>query len=296
MRWFPAVLVAVVSCLAFATLGCGGSSTSDASGGSGGSGGSGASGGNGATGGSGGTTPTEVLCDGSDAIRFLYRSAGGYVEQSYGFTNPHGHSFLAVTGKCEAFAGNDYMSGIFTLTLSETQAAQLSKDVGRDQITGWSKYPDQQSCPDAGSVSISDGKNQAWCSCGCDPGVPPGIEVALKKASTWLDTVFDQGAALTGPVAVAAMPDGNPIPGQTPLAWPLAWPVSSLPSAYDTTTGKQVTDAGEASQLRKLRSDTLAALSYASYILVVDAAAAPFEVYVRDELPPTVEAALDAME
>lgn len=265
----------VVSVLALCTA-CGGESSED--------------------GGSGGGTQTQPLCDGSDTIRLLYRSGGGYVEQSYAFTNPHGHVFLAVMGNCEAFVGESYMKGLRSRTLSEQQAASLSKDLGRDQLAAWSKFPDTMSCPDAGSTSISDGTNVVSCSCGCDPDVPAGVQAALEQAAKWKESLLVEGTPLSGPVAAAALPDDNPQPSFGPFSWPLSWPVTELPSPYTSSTGTRIEDATEAAALRQLRADALSQMTWASYTPIVDSTAARFQLYVRDELPAEVEAALQSVE
>ena len=98
----------LTSCLlvAIAITGCGGQST-DSSGG-------------------GGTTQSQPLCDGSETLRFVLYSGGGYVEQEYGFTNPYGYSLLAITGQCEAYVSQSYMMGVRHLTLTKERAETVA--------------------------------------------------------------------------------------------------------------------------------------------------------------------------
>ncbi|MCA9593624.1 MAG: hypothetical protein KC776_09950 [Myxococcales bacterium] len=261
----------LTSCLlvAIAITGCGGQST-DSSGG-------------------GGTTQSQPLCDGSETLRFVLYSGGGYVEQEYGFTNPYGYSLLAITGQCEAYVSQSYMMGVRHLTLTKERAETVAQEVRRASIAAWSSHQDM-SCPDAGGNFISDGQSLASCSCGCDPDAPAGLSDALEKAYQWHDTLWAEGSPLTGPVAVAAAPDSSPAPGVTAVPWSLSWPITDLPTP-NTSAGKVVTDTADLATLRQLRAD--AALSSLSYVPVVDGE--QYRLYVRDELPTELATKLDVL-
>ncbi len=233
----------------------------------------------------------EPLCDGSDGIRFLLTSGGGMVLPESQFTNPFGHSYLAVTGKCEAFVGENYMDGVRTVTLSTADADALAQDVRRTQVQSWKDHVDQ-GCPDAGRVSISDGQTFAWCSCGCDPDAPAGLEAAIDKAGTWRAKLWSEGTPLSGPVAAAADEDMYSQPGTTPLAWTLTWPITELP-APTSAAGKVVDDATDAAALRQLRAD-VTGTSYPEFV-PVESGGARYRLFVRDELPGAVAAQLAAL-
>ncbi|MBE7478929.1 MAG: hypothetical protein HS104_02910 [Polyangiaceae bacterium] len=244
-------------------------------------------------GGSGGGTQTGPLCDGSDSIRFLLTSGGGYVEPEYSFTSPYGSTYLVVTGKCEAYVAGDYMTGVRVATLSEVQAETFASDVRLSKIASWKDHEDQ-GCPDAGRNSISDGKSFAWCSCGCDPDAPAGLEAAQDGAFSWHTTLLAQGEPIGGPLAAAANADTSPAPNVTPVPWPLAWPVSSLPATNAGKAGKRV-EGADADELRELRTEATLSGTYLDYIPVQSTGTERHRVYARDELPDALTAALDAL-
>lgn len=243
--------------------------------------------------GSGGGTQTGPLCDGSDSIRFLLTSGGGMVEPEYSFTSPYGSTYLLVTGKCDAYLGGSYMTGIRVATLSEAQAETFASDVHRSEIAAWKDHVDQ-SCPDAGANTISDGTSFASCSCGCDPGAPEGLEDAQDKAFSWHTTLLTQAGPIAGPVAAAAKADASPAPNVTPVPWPFSWPVTSLPDPSAGKAGKRV-EGADADKLRELRSEASLGGTYVDFIPVQSSGSERHRVYARDELPDALAAALDAL-
>lgn len=215
------------------------------------------------------------------------------VEPEYGFTSPFGAEYLVVTGKCEAYLAGNYMTGIRVATLSEAQAETFASDVHRTEIASWKDHVDE-SCPDAGANTISDGTSFASCSCGCDPDAPAGLEEALEKAGTWHTTLLTQAGPIAGPVAAAARADTTPAPNATPVPWPFSWPVSTLPDPSAGKAGKRV-EGADADKLRELRTEAPLGAPYANYIPVQSSATERHRVYARDELPDALTAALDAL-
>src|SRR5205085_8818482 len=103
-------------------------------------------------------------------------------------------SFFAVDGMCRFYAGQNYMRGIATGTLTKADADSLSADVHWTELAGWAwDLKRDESCPDAGGLSLIRAKISAGCSCGCDADAPKGLDAALSKAQQWVTKLGDQG-------------------------------------------------------------------------------------------------------
>lgn len=253
------------------------SSDSDATGGAASSGGAGGGGGTG-----GASEP--ALCDGSASIRFSATLGGGMVMPSYVFTNPYGWSFFYVTGGCEYFLGGSVQDGVKSGKLDPARAQELATAVHRSNIPSYSSWLDM-GCPDAGNVAISDGTSSAYCSCGCDPDAPKGLESAIDAASQWKEKLWNEGSPLDGPVAAAAQT--KEVTAQPAKAWPLSWPITDLPLPNEPG-GKVVTDAGDAAKLRGLREGS----TFEG--VLIDVGGLRYELFVRDEFPDAVKTAIAA--
>jgi hypothetical protein len=255
----------------------------------------------------GGLHPTDApLCDGSDEIRFMYESAGGHVDDAYGFTNPYGHAFLFVDGSCRYFAGDNYMRGIASGTLTQAEADELSKDVHWRELDAWTwGVVGEFSCPDAGSVTLNKARVSASCSCGCDKGAPKGLEAALAKGYEWVERLVSEGAPLEGPISAVALEASAGV-SDPPSAWPLTKTLSSIPNLIvergdaklwmGTGPWARFDDAADAAKLRELRTtlsktDRPGSGSVHTFVQVQEGSNV-FELYVRDELPDGVVKAL----
>lgn len=242
-----------------------------------------------------GTAPSAALCDGSSEMRLAYQSGGGFVDQSYFFTNPFGLSFFAIDGMCRFYAGGIGMPGIASGTLNKTDADALSADVHWIELAGWSwDLGKDQSCPDAGGVSLTRAKISAGCSCGCDAGAPKNLEKALSKAAEWATRLLDQGKPLDGAVSALAFEyQAGAAPSEPVVAWPLSRSMSSIDGLVRDRNDTKLfdpaakfprfDDAAEAAKLRAVRG------------MPVEEGSKQYQLYVRDELPEQAAQAWDAL-
>lgn len=249
-----------------------------------------------------------VLCDGSDALRLVYSSSGGFVSPAFGFTNPYGHSFLAVDGKCRYFAEDNYMLGILSGTLTTADAEQLSADLHWNDLDSWASYGLNKDapCPDSSVISLAKAKASAGCSCGCDPAAPSGLGDALAKAQSWLQKLEAIGKPLDGPVsAVITDASMGKAPRQPELDWPLARAIDAIPNLIvDLADTKlwmgagpwaRFDDAADYTKLRELRRTTVTSdprgPDFAGQAVLIRDHGKEYDLFVRDELPAETERA-----
>jgi hypothetical protein len=256
-----------------------------------------------------GTVSTEPLCDGSSAMRLTFESGGGFVDQLYFFTNPHGHAFLAIDGKCQFYVGQNYMRGIATGTLTEAEAAELSKDVHWFELAGWDWNVNKDApCPDSGGISLTRAKITAGCSCGCDDAAPKGLNDALSNASKWIDRLMTEGKPVTGPLSAVAFTEAGAGTTNLPFVqWPLARSMSSImglvhePSAeYLSATNTMVAHFDDPTEVMQLRAARVATVSHDTNGSVgnsvpVKEGSLQYRLYARDELPNNAEMAWQAL-
>lgn len=241
-----------------------------------------------------------ALCDGSDEVRFGMTVEGGSVEPTYPFSNPHGHRFMYITGRCELFAApasaqlGTYRHG----TLTPTQAAQLVDSLKLSSLSGLS-YQDVESCPDAGGTKLVIAGGYADCTCGCDDGAPAPVLEAFAALQTALQAVLVDTQPLAGPVAMLVEKLEGALPASA-RAWPFAFEAASVAvtqeqifSYWDGDFPSIELTGEAATTARELRAKALAANPYQGSIPVSDAGQG-YYLYLRDVLPPAIETAIRA--
>jgi hypothetical protein len=228
-----------------------------------------------------------TLCDGSGAVRFGTASSGGHVESTYPFTNPYGHSFLFVNGRCEFVANapnGDYVAG--TLTAAQAQTLTSAFDLASVEGKSFRAGP---GCPDAGPLQVMTANGYLeLLACAEAPKYAQIAPDALNQAAAIVAT----GTPVHGDVSVLAI--GNfqakdaPNPNATP--WPLAWPIRDVAVEWSTDHGapnlldvvKRVS-GGDAAQLQALRRASAAKPAFRGYVEVL-VGERGYAVFVRDEL------------
>ncbi|HTV24367.1 MAG TPA: hypothetical protein VMG12_36995 [Polyangiaceae bacterium] len=260
-------------------------------------------GGSGSSGGAGGTSDT-ALCDGSEDVRFVYVTGGGFVSDYYAFGASEGSSFLAVDGQCRFWRmGPGWV--VTSGTLSPADASSFSNAVGYERFTELAPYEDDLQCPDAGTSRIWSPANQASCICGCDQS-PEGqgwLPAFRAMSASRLDAWFGDAPSVTGPARLALINYPEGIADSEPLPWPLLRPpaddeiVTLNPLRLDESSGVEITDPNELSTLRATRDAYLAIEPGRNYTpLVFTLSDNPqqgwFHMLLRDELPAKVRAAL----
>lgn len=250
-------------------------------------------------------TSRDALCDGSQEMRFTFATSGGFVWESYSFTNQYGLTFLLIDGSCRYFAGENYMLGIISGTLTQAEADELSNDVHWNELSGWGDWGTRKDapCPDSGLVSLSRSNVVAACSCGCDPTAPKGLADALAKSYAWVQRLMTQGKPLDGPVSAIAMPTSSGSSTTAPTTWPLTRSMSSIANLFyeqgdarlQTGTGPyaRFDDPAEATKLREVRAAHAKATTLSAR---VQEASTQYDLFVRDELPEDAVRALKAFQ
>jgi hypothetical protein len=230
---------------------------------------------------------------------------GGFVPDTFAFTNPRGHVFLAIDGACHFYVSDNYLRGIYSGSLSAADADALAKDLHWLDLASW-KWGVQQdaACPDAGGVFLIREHVSAACSCGCDAAAPSGLADALMKSQTWMTRLLGEGKPVDGSVSALAF-EGTQSSGSVMpvLDWPLTRAVSTIANLVRTHNDPVLMsdgpfaqfDQADAAKLRELRTATLkGAISTPGSIAVRDAGTS-YELYLRDELPEAAAKAWDAL-
>lgn len=242
-----------------------------------------------------GRPSSDVICDGSGAMRLGITSGGGFVASTYEFTNPYGNAYLFVDGNCRYYASIGYMAGFATGTLSPAEAEQLTLDIGWERIAAWSSYRDPL-CLDAGSSVITRAGVAATCICHCQDMGPAGLADAMRSALDWAHTLAARGERSVGPISAVAQTQIRPSGHE--LAWSLQRRLTSIPGlVQDENVGvtkfARFDAAGDLAALRSLRSESLAQED-AQFVPVLDQGAA-YLLLARDDLPDEATTAIDAL-
>ncbi|MET0287713.1 MAG: hypothetical protein ABW352_24710 [Polyangiales bacterium] len=231
--------------------------------------------------------PAYALCDGSSEVRFGTASVGGHVDTTYSFTNPYGHSFLFVNGRCE-FVGSasngDYVAG----TLTPAQADTLTSAFDLANVEGKS-FRAQSGCADASTLQVMTGNGYLELLCGADE---PKYARIAPDALNQAQEIIATGSPVQGDVSVLAI--GNfqvkDAPNANAVAWPLSWPLADAAVEWDTSRGapnlldvvKRVSGT-QAAQLQGLRRAAASRPVHRGYVEVL-AGERGYALYVRDEL------------
>lgn len=249
---------------------------------------------------------SDALCDGSSEMRLVYNVSGGFVVDTFAFTNPRGATFLAIDGTCHYYVLQNYMRGIQSGTLSAADADALARDLHWHDLASWAwDLQKDMACPDASGVLLSRAHVSAGCSCGCDANAPRGLGDALTQAQQWVTRLTTSGKPLEGAVTALAFEgeaSGSAIPV---MDWPLATQPSAVPNLVHDRSDPKLWQGGgsyarfegaDATKLRDLRSATLRASTITPGFAQARSAGKVYELYVRDELPEATAKAWDALD
>lgn len=234
------------------------------------------------------------LCDGSGSVRLVFANhGGGPLWSTFSFSGAYGHAFFVVDGSCRYWAGQAFLRGIRTGTLTQPRADAIARELHYAAFERLKAFSGR-ACPDASTRTLSDGTHRVSCTCDYSHQAPAEYTEAFARVQGVLTELFDGGAQADLPIRVIATePEG----GGAVLTWPLGWspadvlvPLQPNPPA---NAGRLVTDAAEVRQLRTLRA-SFPNLDHPMGIKVRDAGGRTFSVYPRDDAPATVAAAIVA--
>jgi len=233
-----------------------------------------------------------LLCDGSSGARLVYSDDGGNVPTTYSFSHAYGHSFFVVDGSCRYWAGEEYLKGVRTGTLTPERASGIARDLHYSQFARLKAYTGSD-CPDATTRTLSDGTNNVRCTCDCRDQTPVEYQQAFSRLDGVFRQLFDAGAPAELPIRVIATDQTHP--DYTAAAWPLTW--SPREVLWNGTTrpspsaGRLVTEAMELTALRMLRQAVVDRYAH-NFAVKVSDAGSEFMVFPRDEAPAGVADAL----
>lgn len=244
---------------------------------------------------SGDTTsgPLSTICDGSDDVRWIYQSSGGFVPDEYAFTGRYGNGFLVIDGKCN-FWGQTEPGALSTGTVLASSIDQFQKsEFGRmnrydDLVVDWG-------CPDAGPVLVWDPSGAFY---GSTCGIPSGfeeLETTLGSAYITMATVLRQGTPSQGPLRLLLL---EAIDEEGTTDWPLELdPTALIPQVRPSSEelGAPLAGIGFAPGPR---ADALRGVMNGGGVTLFKYPGNPelaFSALYRDELPPKIGAVLDAV-
>jgi hypothetical protein len=237
------------------------------------------------------------LCDGSADVRLAYKVGGGHGDGAEAFYALRGSgAFFAVDGGCHYWAGRDLNDGLRTGTLGVQMADMVARDLHVGEIAGLSSHQDTRSCSDAGYGYLGRGAQFISCTCGCDE-LPAAISQAFVHADSLNVGLVSMGAPSDGPLWALTMEIGGP--NLQPAVKVQDWPLPSSPSALaaDTVLGtraeKVIESGADRAALRGLRAGADATGSAPIYVRGSDGFF--YALYLRDELPVSIEQALTAL-
>lgn len=248
--------------------------------------------------GGGSASGSYTLCDGSSDVRLGAVSEGGQVETTFNFTNPYGHAFLFVDGKCNYYAGGSWLKDVVRGQLSQQRAAEIEKSLMLGRVDALD-YHDEQSCPDAGALVLRTANGYADCTCGCDEKAPAGVEAALSAGGMLRDELFAAGDPLGGRLLLLAIVDDPPGSGAAIPAWPLIWPLSDIAMTWEAYTRKitpttRLLEDDEAQVVRSLRANALKVDPYAGSLRATDLGKS-YSLFMREELPDETQRAIEQL-
>lgn len=251
--------------------------------------------------------PTQTICDGSDQVRFVFTSFGGFANFSTEFSGKYGRSYLAIDGQCKYWLGSETLSGLRTGTLESHTAAVVGEELHFGRYSTAADYRDPGGCLDAMTQAIDDGTATLSATCLQRGAGPRVYSEAFMRAFSLLEELDAAATADWRRSTLLALRDppelapGQPGTPRTPSSWTAtldleAESVASIDLArgLEPDAGVVVQDKATQALLALLRSSALRRDRYALDLLVRDDRERVYELLVRDEPPDAVRAAIEA--
>jgi hypothetical protein len=225
-----------------------------------------------------------ALCDGSEQIRFGFKSGGGQVEQSYFFLHRFGFRFLFIDGRCDFLFSEqqDAPGAVVRGHLDASSVAQIEARLRLDQLPE-EPFVDMESCPDAGNNWLATAEFYGNCTCDCAP--PAALEHTLSAIPDVLATLRTRAAAASGAVELVALMREPESPQKDVPDWPFAWPVTEVVNDSLSETNAalklRVLEGSDADTARALRSD---ASTQRDKRVLVRSDTTLYELFARDQI------------
>ncbi|HTV24368.1 MAG TPA: hypothetical protein VMG12_37000 [Polyangiaceae bacterium] len=268
--------------------------------------------------GDGASAGTTVLCDGSEDVRFYWSAGPGDSVRDYNeFAASRGAGFLAIDGQCRFWRASGATLPVYSGTLSAQDAASFATLV-YDRFAELDSYDDQVPCISGGTTRLWSPMSRAFCNCACQeqPELAGWLSVAEGMRDPQLQALFADAQPLAGPLRLALLGYGGNLSDLSilrridgaPLAWPLSRapaeseiypaPIGADPPVPDPSWGVDINDPADLAALRATQRAFLQRSGGPGYTPVdyIDPDTQQllfFQMLLRDELPATIQAALE---
>jgi len=242
----------------------------------------------------------QPLCDGSDGARLVYAAEPGWGFVYDSFTAAHGAEFLVVDGQCDYSLKGRSLRGLQRGHLEAAQASRLAAELQFGRYASASSYrPDR--CADSALVVLQDDSARLVFG-GCPPGRSPQVWsdafAGIARRFPDLETESQPAWGLTQLLAVR---DPAPLGSRRASAWTAELDLDehaidpfSVSIGVDPSAGVLVEDEPTLALLSELRWSALADDPDASTLYVEDENARRYELFLRDEPPSAIAAAVQA--
>jgi hypothetical protein len=249
--------------------------------------------------------PLGGICDGSNELRLVIASDGPSELEAYAWRDRSARPFLIIDGKCHYYATSWELGPVTDGQLTAEMLHELTDDLA---LTNLANLPSRRDdCADHWSDRLLATQDHSLrCRCDdCGEGTPSTRAIA--NAVAWVERLAAEGKPLTGTLSAIAHP-GEPesnesVVLQTVFDWPLEPAILAIENLELELWGQDTFGAyfsgDDAVALRRLRTQTLALNTsliegLKPFLIYVSDCGRTYALNMRDELPASVEAKLQA--
>jgi hypothetical protein len=229
--------------------------------------------------------PTDaVICDGSDEVRLWTQTTNDFHPPQEGFRIAYGSKYLAIDGKCNFWAASP--DGLFTGTITDQTVLADYEASYFGKLARFADYDPGPSIPDSDLAYVADTSGQVSINTSGAADPPEGYEETWAAINQLTDDLVQAGERSAGPLRLL-MVVGEVI---SPEPWPLEldpkpWVAENFPGDEKRPDAGIWLNAGET-------ANALRATGEGTYAYTGAAGTEYLQLFLRDEVPPKVLAAL----
>jgi hypothetical protein len=229
--------------------------------------------------------PTDaVICDGSDEVRLWTQTTNDFHPPQEGFRIAYGSKYLAIDGKCNFWAASP--DGLFTGTITDQTVLADYEASYFGKLARFADYDPGPSIPDSDLAYVADTSGQVSINTSGAADPPEGYEETWAAINQLTDDLVQAGERSAGPLRIL-MVVGEVI---SPEPWPLEldpkpWVAENFPGDEKRPDAGIWLNAGET-------ANALRATGEGTYAYTGAAGTEYLQLFLRDEVPPKVLAAL----